>query len=219
MTIAQFRSVGRQPEVPSALIDELRTIVGDQGWISDPADLEPQLRDWVGYAEGMTPIMVMPKNTAEVAAVVKACVVAGIPIVPQGGNTGSVAGAIPHGEVLLSLRRMNRIRDIDAADYTMTVDAGVVLAEMAGGVDMGAAVIGHAEEHNRVAVDVAGVGEGLLMALPHAVDDRRLARIGGRAMIEFPGLVNDFHMEFPPRFLSPRPRILCLRLLEAVARH
>lgn len=74
--------------------------------------------------------MVMPKNTDEVAAVVRACVAAGVPIVPQGGNTGSVAGAIPQGEVLLSLRRMNRIRDIDAADYTMTVDAGVVLAEV-----------------------------------------------------------------------------------------
>jgi D-lactate dehydrogenase (cytochrome) len=53
-----------------------------------------------------------------------------VPIVPQGGNTGSVAGGVPHGEVLLSLRRMNRIREIDAADYTMTVDAGVILAEV-----------------------------------------------------------------------------------------
>ena len=64
------------------------------------------------------------------AAVVKACVAAGVPIVPQGGNTGSVAGAVPRGEILLSLRRMKRIRDIDAADYTVTVDAGVVLAEV-----------------------------------------------------------------------------------------
>lgn len=130
MTAAEFKAAARPPHVSAALIDELRGIVGDACWTSDPADLEPQLRDWVGYAEGNTPIMVMPKNTDEVAAVVRACVAAGVPIVPQGGNTGSVAGAIPQGEVLLSLRRMNRIRDIDAADYTMTVDAGVVLAEV-----------------------------------------------------------------------------------------
>jgi len=130
MTLAEFGAPTSPPEVPSELISELRTIVGDRGWTSDPADLEPQLRDWVGYARGATPIMVMPKNASEVAAVVKACVAAGVPIVPQGGNTGSVAGAIPQGEILVSLRRMNRIRDIDAADYTVTVDAGVVLAEV-----------------------------------------------------------------------------------------
>jgi D-lactate dehydrogenase (cytochrome) len=130
MTIDAIRSAKRPAEVPKALIDELRLIVGEKGWTDDPTTLEPQLRDWVGYAQGSTPIMVMPKNTDEVAAVVSACVAGGVPIVPQGGNTGSVAGAIPHGEVLLSLRRMNRIREIDAADYTMTVDAGVILAEV-----------------------------------------------------------------------------------------
>ncbi len=127
MTVAEITK-SQPPSVPEALLDELRAIVGDKGWTSDPVTLEPQLRDWVGYAEGSTPIMVMPETTDEVAAVVKACVSAGVPIVPQGGNTGSVAGAIPHGDVLLSLKRMNRIRDIDAADYTITVDAGVILA-------------------------------------------------------------------------------------------
>jgi FAD/FMN-containing dehydrogenase len=130
MTIAEIVNDGRAFDVPAGLLEQLRTVVGDKGWTSDPAMLEPQLRDWVGYAQGMTPIMVMPKDTGEVAAVVRACVAAGVPIVPQGGNTGSVAGAIPHGEVLLSLRRMNRIRDIDAADYTITVEAGVILAEV-----------------------------------------------------------------------------------------
>ena len=91
MTLAGFTSTVRPPEVPATLIDELRAIVGDNGWTSNLTDLEPQLRDWVGYAKGTTPIMIMPKNTAEVAAVVKACVAAGVPIVPQGGNTGSVA--------------------------------------------------------------------------------------------------------------------------------
>ena len=130
MTTATIGGTADAPQVPQALIDELQAILGEKGWTTDPVVLEPQLRDWVGYTEGTTPIMVMPKDTSEVAAVVKACVNAGVAIVPQGGNTGSVAGAIPHGEVLLSLRRMNRIRDLDAADYTITVDAGVILAEV-----------------------------------------------------------------------------------------
>lgn len=130
MTIAAQENTSKPPRLPQTLADELRSLLGENGWTDDPLRLEPQLQDWVGYANGSTPIMVMPKNTAEVAAVVKACVAAGVPIVPQGGNTGSVAGAIPHGEVLLSLRRMNRIREIDAADYTMTVDAGLILEEV-----------------------------------------------------------------------------------------
>jgi FAD/FMN-containing dehydrogenase len=135
MTLAESKAAISSAEVPAALVNELRAIVSDKGWISDPVDLEPQLRDWVGYAQGATPIMVMPKNTAEVAAVVKACFAAGAPIVPQGGNTGSVAGAIPYGEVLVGLRRMNRIRGLDAADYTVTVDAGVVLGEVQAAAD------------------------------------------------------------------------------------
>lgn len=130
MTIAALRNTATRSELPTKLGEELRSILGEKGWTDDPLTLEPQLRDWVGYAQGATPIMVMPNNTAEVAAVVSACAAAGIPIVPQGGNTGSVAGAVPHGEVLLSLRRMNRVREIDAADYTMTVDAGVILEEV-----------------------------------------------------------------------------------------
>lgn len=130
MTVVEIEAGKRARDVPAALIDELRAIVGRAGWTTDPVDLEPQLRDWVGYAEGSTPIMVMPKNTDEVIAVVRACASAGVAIVPQGGNTGSVAGGIPHGEILLSLRRMNRVREIDAADYTITVDAGVILADV-----------------------------------------------------------------------------------------
>ena len=60
MTLAESRAATSPAEVPPALINELRVIVGDRGWTSDPADLGPQLRDWVGYAEGTTPIMVVP---------------------------------------------------------------------------------------------------------------------------------------------------------------
>jgi FAD/FMN-containing dehydrogenase len=130
MSITALRHTRQAPGLPPELVDALKAIVGEKGWTDDKLTLEPHLKDWVGYASGATPLMVMPKTTEEVAAVVKACASAGVAIVPQGGNTGSVAGGVPHGEVLLSLKRMNRIRDVDAADYTMTVEAGVILAEV-----------------------------------------------------------------------------------------
>jgi FAD/FMN-containing dehydrogenase len=130
MSITALRHTRQAPGLPPDLVDALKAIVGEKGWTDDELTLEPHLKDWVGYASGATPLMVMPKTTEEVAAVVKACASAGVAIVPQGGNTGSVAGGVPHGEVLLSLKRMNRIRDVDAADYTMTVEAGVILAEV-----------------------------------------------------------------------------------------
>src|SRR5215207_9735159 len=118
MSITALRHTKQAPGLPGKLVEELKAIVDDKGWTDDKMTLEPHLKDWVGYASGATPLMVMPKTTEEVAAVVKACAMAGVAIVPQGGNTGSVAGGVPHGEVLLSLKRMNRIREIDAADYT-----------------------------------------------------------------------------------------------------
>ena len=77
--------------------------------------------------------VVRPGNTAEVAAVVKACAQAGVSIVPQGGNTGLVVGSIPDDsgtQVLLSLQRMNAVRHIDAANLAITVEAGCVLQNL-----------------------------------------------------------------------------------------
>src|SRR5208337_2805883 len=74
-----------------------------------------------------------PASTAEVAALVKICAAARLPIFPQGGNTGLSGGAVPwedgHG-VVLSLGRMNRVREIDPIDYSITVEAGCILAEV-----------------------------------------------------------------------------------------
>jgi FAD/FMN-containing dehydrogenase len=73
---------------------------------------------------------VRPGNTEEVAAVVRACAAAGAPLVPQGGNTGLVVGSTPDAsgtQVVLSLQRMNRVRAIDAANLTLTVEAGCIL--------------------------------------------------------------------------------------------
>ena len=115
----------------TTLIDELKSIVGTGGWKSSPADLEPHLNEWRGQVVGKSPLLVMPRSTAEVAKVIRACASTGTAIVPQGGNTGLCAGAIPDlsGEqILLSLTRMNRIRDIDPVNFSMAVEAGCVLA-------------------------------------------------------------------------------------------
>ena len=116
-----------------AQLDELKAIVGEGGWTSDPAALEPHLTEWRDAIRGETPLMLMPASTQQVSAVLQVCHRAGIGIVPQGGNTGLCGGAIPDtsGEqVLLSLSRMRSIRQVDPADFSMIVDAGCVLADI-----------------------------------------------------------------------------------------
>lgn len=115
------------------LIAQLKQIVGRKGWTTDPVDLELHLTDWRKSVVGVTPIMVVPSNTAEVSAVVKACSSAGVAIVPQGGNTGMCAGAIPDRsgtQVLLSLARMDKIRSLDAENFSMEVEAGCILEKI-----------------------------------------------------------------------------------------
>ncbi|MBU4184527.1 MAG: FAD-binding oxidoreductase [Gammaproteobacteria bacterium] len=117
----------------NALLDPLRAIVGATHVLThdDPTtDLSAWENDWRQRARGHALAVVRPGTTAEVAAVVKACAAAGASIVPQGGNTGLVVGSVPDDsgtQVVLSLTRMNRVRAIDGANLTMTVDAGCVL--------------------------------------------------------------------------------------------
>ena len=114
-------------------LERLKSVVGPRGWTTDAKALEPHLTEWRGVVHGATPIMVAPATTEEVAEVVVACREAGVALVPQGGNTGMCAGAVPDesGEqVLLSLSRLNRIRSVDADDFSVTVDAGCVLADV-----------------------------------------------------------------------------------------
>lgn len=93
-------------------------------------DRAPLLHEWRGCWKGAPGLVVAPDSVAEVARLVALCVERGIAITPQGGNTGLVGGQIAsNGEVLLTLRRLNRIREISPLDYSMTVDAGVTLAE------------------------------------------------------------------------------------------
>lgn len=123
------------------LIEELKTIVGPGAWKSDVDDLRPYVTDWRGEVIGSTPLMVSPASTEEVSQIVRACSAAGIAIVPQGGNTGMCAAAIPDDsgtQILLSLSRMNKIRSIDTDNFSMEVEAGCILANIqdaARGVD------------------------------------------------------------------------------------
>ncbi|MDP3626301.1 MAG: FAD-binding oxidoreductase [Hydrogenophaga sp.] len=118
------------------LIAQLQAAVGAAHVLThdDPStDLSAWEQDWRKRAHGRALAVVRPGNTAEVASVVKACAAAGASIVPQGGNTGLVVGGVPDNsgtQVLLSLTRLNRVRAIDSANLTMTVDAGCVLQNL-----------------------------------------------------------------------------------------
>jgi FAD/FMN-containing dehydrogenase len=117
----------------TALLQALRSTLGEAQVLTheDPAsDLSAWETDWRGRAHGRALAVVRPGNTAEVAAVVKACAAAGASLVPQGGNTGLVVGSVPDGsgtQVLLSMSRMNAVRALDMANLTLTVEAGCVL--------------------------------------------------------------------------------------------
>ena len=125
MTISNGKSAARP------LIERIAAIVGPQGLLTEPRDLEPYVVDWRGIYRGATPAVVRPASTEEVAAVVKICAETATPIVPQGGNTGMCGASVPHaggGEIVLSLARMNRVLEVDALNNTMTVEAGCILA-------------------------------------------------------------------------------------------
>lgn len=114
------------------LLAHLRAICGDAHVLTDQ-DLSAYERDWRGRAQGKARCVVRPGSTPEVAAVVKACAAAGVPMVPQGGNTGLVLGSTPDDsgrEVVLSLQRLNAVRSLDAANATLTVEAGCVLERL-----------------------------------------------------------------------------------------
>ncbi|MGZ8362730.1 MAG: FAD-binding oxidoreductase, partial [Caulobacteraceae bacterium] len=98
------------------------------GWSQDSERLAPKLTEWRGRWSGATPLLALPRNVEEVAAVVTLCGRAGVAITPQGGNTGLVGGQIPQGEILLSLERMRAVREVAPADDVILVEAGCVLA-------------------------------------------------------------------------------------------
>ena len=101
--------------------------IGAQHVLTNPADTGAYLREERGLYDGRTPAVLRPGSTEEVAFIVAECAKAGAPLVPQGGNTGLVGGQMPFGELVLSLARLDRIRNVDPIDLTMTVEAGCIL--------------------------------------------------------------------------------------------
>src|SRR5689334_19375228 len=120
-------------DVAATVQTRLEAAVGAANVLTRPADTEPYVTDWRGRFQGRAIAVVRPSSTQEVAAVVQVCRDAQVAIVPQGGNTGLCGGATPHPdghEILLSLARMNRVRALDHDNATITVEAGVVLAQV-----------------------------------------------------------------------------------------
>jgi FAD/FMN-containing dehydrogenase len=117
-------------EVPPAVIAALRAAVDDWGWIDDPGALDPYLHEERGLFRGTCAAVLRPRTTDEVARVVSICAAAGVPVVPQGGNTGLVGGGVPHGGVVVSTDRIDRIREVDPVNRTITVEAGVILSDV-----------------------------------------------------------------------------------------
>jgi FAD/FMN-containing dehydrogenase len=117
----------------TAALERIRTLLGPAGCIDSAALQERFLTDFRGLYRGATPFIACPASTAEVSQVLACCNEAGIGVVPQGGNTGYCGGATPsaHGdELVLSLHRLNRIREVDAANFSLVAEAGCVLADV-----------------------------------------------------------------------------------------
>ena len=112
----------------NALIAELQEILGERHVLTAADDVAAFCTDWRGRYTGSALCVALPGSTEEVAAVVRACAAAGTAIVPQGGNTGLCGGATPvGGELVVCLRRLNRIRAVDADNNSITVEAGCTL--------------------------------------------------------------------------------------------
>jgi FAD/FMN-containing dehydrogenase len=112
------------------LIERFAAIVGPVHAITDQKALAPHLVETRGLYHGQSPLLLKPANTAEVSAILTLASETGTVIVPQSGNTGHVGGQTPregHDDVLISLERMNKVREVDLAANTMTVDAGCIL--------------------------------------------------------------------------------------------
>lgn len=119
--------------ISPALIDQLSNLLGPKGFTADQDAIAPWLTDWRGRFHGAATAMLSPASTEEVQAIVKLTSSHGVPLVPQGGNTSMVGGATPPidgSALILSLRRMNRLRSISADDNIAVADAGVILSDL-----------------------------------------------------------------------------------------
>ncbi|MDY0331015.1 MAG: FAD-binding oxidoreductase [Thiomonas sp.] len=121
------------PAEQHRFLDALRALLGASHVLHQPQDCAPYLTDWRKRYQGRALAVVLPGDTAQVAGVVQLCALHGVGVVPQGGNTGLVGGATPDasgGQIVLSTRRLDRIRAVDAASGVLIAEAGCVLASV-----------------------------------------------------------------------------------------
>jgi FAD/FMN-containing dehydrogenase len=117
----------------SALVEAVRAMLGEKAVITDRHDIAPWENDWRGRYHGHAPAILAPADTAGVATVLKLAGEHGVALVPQGGNTSMVGGATPPSDgsaLILSLRRLQRIRSVSAQDNLAVAEAGVILADL-----------------------------------------------------------------------------------------
>lgn len=132
----ETKMAGKAPD--TVLLGKFTEIVGEKYAVREQADMAPYLTELRGLYTGKAAIVLRPGSTKEVSRIMRLANETGTSVVPQGGNTGLVGGQIPFdggNEIILSLSRMNRVRDIDPASNTITVDAGVVLEQARSAAD------------------------------------------------------------------------------------
>ncbi len=121
-------------QAPSpVLLDKLAALLGRRGFSRDPEALSPWLDDWRGRYRGSAAALLSPSSASEVQSIVALCAEARVALVPQGGNTSMVGGATPDAEggaLLLSLRRMNKVRIVSREDNVAVAEAGVILSDL-----------------------------------------------------------------------------------------
>ncbi|MDP3458260.1 MAG: FAD-binding oxidoreductase, partial [Hyphomonas sp.] len=110
-----------------AFLAAAKDLLGPKGWSDDPEKLAAASTPWRGTYSGETPFIARPASTAEAAALVRLSAQHRVAITPQGGNTGLVDGGTPHGEVCVSMTRMNAVREVDPFNNSMTLEAGATL--------------------------------------------------------------------------------------------
>jgi FAD/FMN-containing dehydrogenase len=123
----------RMTDAEAQLIAEAERRLGPKAVVTDLREIEPWVTDWRGRVHGAAPAMLAPASTEEVAEIVRLAAEHRVPLVPQGGNTGMAAGATPPADgsaLLLSMRRLNRIRSISAENRLAVAEAGVILATL-----------------------------------------------------------------------------------------
>src|SRR3954466_5657944 len=121
-------NIAQPPPLSPELIARFTSIVGEKYAVTDAPDVAPYVTEERNLFHGHSPLVLRPGSTAEVSAICKLATQHRVALVPQGGNTGLVGGQTPHhGEVVISMRRLDKVRDIDPASNTMTCEAGVVL--------------------------------------------------------------------------------------------